>query len=211
MSERVSLFRRIINRYREGSRLLAAERQDPAKRFQRAQQAIFAAGVVPLGFMLMLVCANVLAVLINGKTVCDWDFEALLIPVMLAPLWIFCVWVALALKRKRPWARKAAAVLCVAAIAVIVGSFTYLWIMVARLFWTILQDQIRMRAFPAGPSAPDAPYLLFFLVLALATVVQGGACALFGWKCFRAAEYFASDEVKRLCGEMPEAPRGKNP
>ncbi len=178
----------------------------PEKRFEKVHGLVFATGIAPVGGTAALCIVNAFAVLIDAGSI-EWP-PLLVGLVILTPPGGFLIWVGVALKRKRPLARKAAAFLCAAGITAPVAVFAWFWIQASRMY---LVEFGLLGTYRSVGVSPPMPWYALYCLFGFMTIVMGILCAAFGWKLFKAYEYLTSDEVRRICGELPEAPGGGSP
>ena len=200
MSERVNLIRRIIDRFREGSRRLAAEKRDPVKRFRRSASGllIFAALFLILGLLIPLEWLCSTDALERSGNPGGLPISATLVLAGLLLLWVW-----LRLRRRRPWARKTTVALALMAITGTVAAAVWACVGITQL----TLDQ--------GSRLPGAGWeserMRMLTVLGVFGLFALGYLSLLFLALLRGIEYFTSTDAKRVCGEMPEVPRGENP
>ncbi len=162
--------------------------ETPDTRIENVAGGVLAVGVIPLGVFVLLETVNIAGHVLHGTH--PYDCSLLLIPGLPAPLWGFCIWVGVALKRRRPWARKAGAFLCASDIAALAGAFICVWILISPIFLFMFA-----RTAVTSPSLPTpivpwyVPYGMFGFIL-LAT------------------GYFSADIGIRLFRTVPDLGRG---
>ncbi len=192
---------RMMRRWQE--RELAEEQPDAE--FRRAWETALVVGLAPGVFALTFLAAwlssnPAMAHPAQLARTLDWGVAGIVSAPVLPGA--FVVWVALALRKERPWARKAASGLCVAALLGTIALAGWCWIGIARLFWSAGGGIL------LGGGGWSQLYSQRMLVVLLLMVGWLAATALASWKLVRAFKFLTSDDAKRICGEIDDNGEG---
>ncbi len=165
---------------------------NPNLEFDKAARKMCAVGY--LGSAL----ASIILIL-EGLSLRSPSLDGLVFLLLVAAPSVTAIKVGLSLMKRRPWARKAAAVLSALGMAAVACLFLLLWIAVCR--------SVVSGSGLGGLGRFSRCYWEYGMAVVF-TLSPAFLLVWSGWRLFFATEYFSSREAKQICGETGGEAKG---